>query len=202
MRLNKRLELFCMMLPACLMIGGCGLDLEELFDELDLDDVAINIDRSVNVIQTEDPRNAPLPQQIVDRGDTIIIADNATIITDVSTQLVVEELPDITLLGLENITDFDVYLGYFVDDTFQSVLIFSGETLLIEYPCLSVIELVFEDDIDPFDGFVVDSFDLTGSEFINPFDFECGDAVIITIDPFAVDVSTEPFGAERIDLFP
>lgn len=184
-----------MLLPAWMMVGGCGFDLGDLLDDLDLDDIELNIDRSVNVVQTVDPRGAPLPPPIVDRGDTIIITDNATVVTDVSTDLIIEELPDITLLGLENITEFDIFLEFFVDDTLQRVLIFSGETLLIEYPCLGVIELVSEEDYDPIDGFFVDAFDLSGSQFVNPFDFECGDAVIVTIDPFAVDIQTE-----RIDL--
>lgn len=173
------------------MGGNCDIDLDDLLD--DLENIEININNSVNEVQVRDPRDpgTTLPNGFNNSGDTIIIAPGATIITDPSTQLVVEELPDITLLGFENITGFDIYIQYLVEGELQGILVFDGETILIEYPCLFDIELVSEDDFDPFSGELVDSFDLTGIFFENPFDFECGDALIITIDPIEIQASVE-----------
>jgi len=182
-------------LVACLAAAGCNFDFEEVLDELE--ELELTIDRSVNIIQDDDPRTVILPDAFYDRGDTIIIGDDVDVIVDVSTQLVIEELPDITLVGLENVTGFDIYLTFYVDGDLQGVLVFNGETLLLEYPCLSLIELIGEEDFDPFSGVFVDEFDLTGTDFFNPVDFDCGDAIIITIDPFAVSAT-----AERIDLIP
>ncbi len=72
---------------------------------------------------------------------------------------------------------------------------YDGETLLLEYPCLFLIELLEEQDFDPFTGEFVDIFDLSGAFFENPFDFECGDALILTIDE--VSIVAQP---ERINL--
>jgi hypothetical protein len=177
-----------------LVASGCGVlgggDVLE-----DLEDLELRIDRSVNIIQEDDPRRVAPPAGFVDRGDTVIIADDVDIIVDVSEDLVVEELPDITLVGLENLTGYDIYVTYAVDGDVQGALVYEGETLLLEYFCLEVIELILEEDFDPVTGLFVDEFDLGNAEFINPFDFECGEALIITFDP--VEVIAVP---ERIDL--
>jgi hypothetical protein len=182
-------------LAVCLAATGCNLDLEDVLDELE--ELELTIDRSVNVIQADDPRTVILPTEFDDRGDTIIIDNGVDVIVDVSEQLVIAELPNITLVGFENVTGYDIYVTFLVDGDLQGVLVFDGETLLLEYPCLSLIELLDEEDFDPFSGVFIDEFDLRGTDFWNPFDFECGDAIIITIDPFAVSAT-----AERIDLIP
>ena len=109
----------------------------------------------------------------------------------------VVELPDRTVLGFENDTGWDIYITYYADDEFQGVYVYDGEALLLEYPCLSVIELISEDDVDPYTGVLVDSFDLTGVDFFNPDDFFCGDAFILNFDPYSVSAR-----AEVIDLLP
>lgn len=185
----------CLMALACgvagLSMGGCP-DLEEILD--DLEELEINIDNSVDVIQSRDPRdpNFAFPR---DFNQPIIIGANVDVIVDISSDLVVEVLPDITLLGFENLTGFDIYVTYFVDGVEQGILVFDGETLLLEYPCIELLELFTEEDFDPFDGVFVDEFDLTDAFFENPFDFVCGEALILTFDPFAVTAT-----AERIDL--
>lgn len=169
--------------------AGCNIDIDELEDLLE--DIEININNAVNTIQTDDPRQIALPQPVVDRGNTIIINQTVNVIVDVSNQLVVEELPDITLIGFENITGFDIYLQYLVDGELQGVFVFDGETLLLEYPCLADIQLLSEEDFDVFSGIFIQEFDLSSVLLLNPFDFECGQAVILTIDPFSVSASTE-----------
>ncbi|HUU96439.1 MAG TPA: hypothetical protein VM487_11915 [Phycisphaerae bacterium] len=163
-------------------LGGCP----RLLDALE--ELEIEIENEVDVIQRDDPRNLPLPVGATS-GDTIIITGD--IIIDISEQLVVEELPDITLVGLENLTGYDIFLEYFADDALESALILSGETLFIEYPCLDALELISERDFDPFDGFFVDEFDLSGFPYFNGIDFFCGEAIIITITPDAIDTTYE-----------
>jgi hypothetical protein len=75
--------------------------------------------------------------------------------------------------------------------------VYDGEALLLDYPCLDVIELISEDDVDPVSGLLVDSFDLTGDNYFNPDDFFCGDAFILNFDPFSISAR-----AEVINLLP
>ncbi|HEY3243820.1 MAG TPA: hypothetical protein VGM03_10755, partial [Phycisphaerae bacterium] len=134
--------------------------------------------RAVNRVQDEDPRTIALPADAVQRNDTVVIEQQTTVITDVHQQLVVEDLPDITLLGIENQTGCDIFVEFFVNGVRQSGFVLDGETVLLEYPCLDTIELDTEDDFDPFTGDFVASFDLTAAVFTNPEDFICGDAFI------------------------
>lgn len=175
---------------------GCNTNLADLLDELDLDDIEIIINNAINTPQTVDPRSGPLPADFDGRGNTIVLVDEVVFVDDVSTDLAGVNLPDITLLGFENITGFDIYIEYTVDGVIQSVLVLDGETLLLDYPCIFDLELLLEEDYDPVSGSFIQAFDLTGSIFLNPDDFFCGDAFIITFDPVAIEA-----GAEAIDLF-
>jgi hypothetical protein len=158
---------------------------------------AERLDQAVGPVQTTDPRTATLPDPLVQQGDTIIINQEVNIIVDPAVDLVVEELPDETVLGIDNQTGFDMYIRYLADADLQGVYVYDGETLLLDYPCLGRIELLSEDDIDPDTLLLVDSFDLTDSTFVNPDDFICGDALIITFDPLAITVDVN-----AIDLLP
>lgn len=173
------------------LVGGCPTDFEDVLQNLEL-----TIDNSVGVIQTDDPRDiVVLPDEFDDRGDTIIIDDSADVIADITDDLTVEVLPDITILGFENLTGYDIYVTYAVDGEDQGVLVYDGETLLLEYNCLTFIELVWEEDFDPVTGVFVDEYDLSDTNFLSPLDFDCGEALIVTIDPFGVSAT-----AELIDL--
>ncbi len=167
---------------------GCQID--------DLDDVIEELLDAVGDIQISVSDN-DLPPVLVDQGDTIIIDNSVTIIGDPATDIHFDLLPDLTLLGFENLTGFEIYVEYLVDGEFQSIFVYDGETLLLEYPCLLDVELLLEEDIDPFTGFIVDSFDLSGIIFFNPDDFVCGEALILTFDPLSVSASVE-----IIDLVP
>lgn len=188
---RHRLGAGILLCVSLLLPGGCP-DFDDLEDLLE--DIELEIDAAVAPIQTQDPRFVPLPQPLVDSGDTVIINNNVTVVNDISEQLVYEELPDITLLGFENLVGLDAYYRYLVDGELQEVFVFAGETLLLEYPCLNDVELISEDYFD-FDGFFVEGFDLSGAFFENPFDFECGDAFIITFTPDDISIDVE-----RIDL--
>ena len=194
---TRKSLLACFMAVIVLPFGtGCNTDLAELLDELDLDDIEIIINNAINTPQVVDPRVGPLPADFGPRGNTIVLSDDAVFVDDVSTDLAGSNLPDITLLGFENITGFDIYIEYIVDGAPQSVFVLDGETVLLEYPCIFDLELLLEEDFDTFDGLFVQAFDLTGTFFLNPDDFFCGDAFIITFDPVAIEA-----GVEVIDLF-
>jgi hypothetical protein len=105
--------------------------------------------------------------------------------------LIVVDLPDWTELSFENYTGWDLYITYYADGVWQDAYVYDGESLLLEYPCLDLIELVSEDDIDPITGVLVDSFDLTGEGFLNPDDFICGDTFILTFDAFSINARAE-----------
>lgn len=168
--------------PDTVVIGGGGRA---------IDRAAGRILAAVDIVQTEDVRVVELPPAAVSRGDVVTVREEVTVITDVRQQIVVERLPDVTLLGFENDTGFDIFVRYFADGVDQGIFVFDRETVLLEYPCLDVIELDTEDDFDPFTGEFVASFDLRDAVFFNPEDFICGDAFIITIDPFGVLASPE-----------
>ena len=174
------------------LAAGCSGPI--VIGEGDAEDVIGRLIAAVGTIQT---RPQSLPPVLVDRGDTIIIDNSVTIIEDPTHDIAVVELPDRTVLGFENDTGWDIYITYYADDEFQSVYVYDGEALLLGYPCLSVIELISEDDVDPYTGGLVDSFDLTGADFFNPDNFFCGDAFILNFDPYSVSAR-----AEVIDLRP
>jgi hypothetical protein len=171
-------------------VTGCGAQVSDLLANLELQIIS-----SVDRIQTEDPRTIVLPPPIVDRGDAILIEEEVEIIISIQEQLVIETLPDITLLGFENLTGYDIYLTYLADGVVQEVFVFNGETLLLEYPCLDSVQLLVEEDYNVFGEFV-QSIDLF-ADYFNPEDFFCGEALILTLDPFEVSASIEV-----IDLFP
>ena len=131
------------------------------------------------------------------QGDLILIDVGVTIIDNPAQDIVLAQLPNLTVLGFENDTDWDIYIKYFADGELQGVYVYQGEALLLGYPCLDVVALISEDDIDPFTGELVGSFNLSGSDFFNPEDFFCGDALILNFDPFSVSAR-----AEVIDLSP
>ena len=161
---------------------------------IDTGDIFARLADAVGVIQTQ-PQT--LPPVLVQEGDTILIDASVTIIDDPAQDILVVELPDSTVLGFENDTGWDIYIQYFADGELQAVYVYDGEALLLEYPCLSVIELISEDDIDPDTGLLVDSFDLTGDNYFNPDDFVCGDAFILNFDPYSIYAR-----AEVVDLLP
>ena len=165
------------------LVAGCPSDTGG-----GIEDIAARLLNAVGVVQTQ-PQT--LPPALVQEGRTISIDASVTIISDPARDLVVVELPNRTVLGFENDTGWDVYLTYYADDQFQGAYVYDGEALLLDYPCLSTIELISEDDVDPGTGLLVDSFDLTGDNYFNPDDFSCGDAFILTFDPLAVSARAE-----------
>lgn len=178
-------------------IAGCPSsdDIEDILDELG--DIEIEIEQNVNEIQTVIPVNDDFPDVLIeDTGpDVIIIDDDATIITNVQETIIIEELPNLNIVGFENLTFFDAYYEYFVNGVYQAVFVFSGETLLIEYPCLEDIEIVSEQYFEVDTGLLVDSFELDGAVFFRPDDFDCGDAFIVSfseedivVDTLAIDL--------------
>lgn len=176
-------------------LTGCPGDLADILDELDLEDIELRITSNVAPLQQQDPRLIVLPQPVLDRGDTVIINNNVVIVNDVQQDVIIAELPDSLLLGFENITGFDAYIRYLVDGVEQGIFVFDGETLLLDYPCAETVDLLSEEHFDVFTGELVEAFDLSDFLFDLGFDFECGDAFIITFAP--EDIGTR---VELIDL--
>lgn len=170
--------------------GGCPIRIDNLLAE-----ISTAINDSVDSLQTEDWEDLDVAG-LEEQGDTVVINQNVTVITNVEEDLVVEELPDINLIGFENLTGFDIFVRYLADADEQGVLVYDGETLLLEYPCLGSIELLSEDDFDIYTGEFVQGFDIVGSLFLNPEDFLCGDAIILTFDPDGIVQNIE-----LIDLY-
>ena len=153
-------------------------------DDLDdvIEEIADLLDQEIEIYQQRDPRQIALPDALVTSGDTVIINNNVNVITDVRQDIVVDVLPDIVLVGFENLTGLDGYYTYFVEDELQSIFVFDGETLLLEYPCLTDIELIAEEYFDPVSGTFIEGFDIDDGLFLNPEDFTCGEALIFTFD--------------------
>jgi hypothetical protein len=186
--LKEKKLCFAAMCCAMMLIpfgAACNTNLADLLDELDLDDLEINIYNSVNDVQVVDPRDEVIPG-----GNTIVLQPEVIFVDDISDDLDDSSLPDITLLAWENQTGFDLYLEYAVDGILQSIFVFDGETIFLEYPCLFDIELLLEEDYDPLTGQLVFFDDtLPGTIFFNPDDFICGDAVIFTfIDDIFLEI--------------
>lgn len=165
------------------LVAGCPSGIG-----IDIEDIVARLTSAVGPIQT---RPQELPPVLVQEGHTILIDASVTIINDPIRDLVVVELPNRTVLGFENDTGWDIYIRYYADDELQGVYVYDGEVLLLDYPCLSIVELISEDDIDPGTGLRVDSFDLTGADFFNPEDFYCGDAFILNFDPWTISARAE-----------
>lgn len=166
---------------------GCVDELEDV-----LSDIEFKIFNEVDTLQRDDPRDIILPAGAVDAGNTVVINNNVTVVNNIREDIVVEELPDVTLVGFENLTGLDAYYVFLADGEEQSVFVYDGETLLLEYFCLFDIELIAEEYYDPFDGALVEAFDLADAFFVNPDDFICGDAVIFTFDDLGVIFDVTP----------
>ena len=187
---------------AILSLCGCSIDLNVTPGDgsdsgTDGDNGAITrLADSVGTVQTADPRDVQLPDALSSSGDTVVIDADVHVIVDIEQDLEVVDLPDSTVVGFDNQTGYDLYIRFLADGDFQGVYVYDGDTLLLDYPCLDEIELLSEDDIDPFTGEVFDSFDLF-EVYVNPDDFMCGDALILPFEPADVQIVVE-----YIDLLP
>ena len=151
---------------------------------------------SVGNVQADDPRDVALPHALASAGDTVVINADVHVIVNIEQDLEEVDLPDSTIVGFDNQTGYDLYIRFLADGDLQGVYVYDGDTLLLEYPCLGTIELLSEDDIDPFTGEIFDSFDLF-EVYVNPDDFICGDALILPFEPADVQIVVE-----YIDLLP
>jgi hypothetical protein len=176
------------LLAVCLAAGGCPTAVPGPADGAGgLQHAADVINGRGGVIQSEDPRDLSPPSD-----QDIVIDETAALIDDVLADLDPATLDQIVLVAIENHTDFDLSVGYNVDDEFQGVFVFSGETLLLEYDCFDRIELLFEDDFEPETGLFVGGFDLLDSLFVRPDNFLCGDVLFVTFTPDEITAVAEP----------
>ena len=166
------------------LMGGCTINVAGL------EDAVSRLAQAVELVQINDPRDVELPDALVEIGGEVVLDSDVDVIVDIEEDLDVVYLPDSTVVGFDNQTGLDIYLQFYADDELQGVYVFDGETLLLDYPCLTSIELATEDDIDPVTGFIIDSFELSGTYF-NPDDFICGDAIIFPFEPAATEIVIE-----------
>jgi hypothetical protein len=137
-----------------------------------------------------------LPAALDNLGDTVALSSDATVIIDLAT-FNPPPAAEFILLGLQNFTNFDIFVHYTVDGAAQGVLVLDGQMLLIEYPCLNSVELSLEDDFDIGTGDYSGSFDLSTTQLFNPDDFVCGDALVLVFLPDALVAY-----AQSADAFP
>ncbi|MEW6251372.1 MAG: hypothetical protein AB1716_12050 [Planctomycetota bacterium] len=182
----RRRGLVLVACAAVVAVGGCPIRLGE--DALE--DAEIRIGGAIAPVQVVDPRSATLPVEFGGEGEAIVVDAEVGLVTDISTDVIVEEVPDLLLLGFENLTGTDIYLEYLVDGEFQAVFVFDGETLLLDYFCAEEVVLITEEHFDPVTGVLIEFFEFE-EVFLLGFDYECGDALIFTFTP--IEILVEPF---------
>jgi hypothetical protein len=166
---------------------GCISGVDEFLD--DLESIEIDLGGLIDVFQgTLTP-----PDYYTDE---IIIQEDVVIVDDVTDDLHGVVLADVTLLGIENLTGFDISVTYLVDGVLQRVLVFDGETLLLDYACIFELEILSEEDYNPFTGALEQEFVFEDLFFLEGVDYFCGEAVILTFDPVTVTFEV----ADRVDL--
>jgi hypothetical protein len=143
--------------------------------------VTAGLTAAIEVFQVEDTRFIALPEAAVQRGDVILVDPDVVQITTVE-ELVVNPLPDVTVLGLKNRSGFDAFFRYVVDGEPQAVFVFDQETLVLQYPCLQTIEFLSQEEFEPVTGAFAGSFPASLVELSNPTGFSCGDALILQIN--------------------
>lgn len=145
---------------------------------------------AIGVVQIEDPRFIALPDAAIQRGDIVSIDPDAIQITTVE-QLVVNPLPDMTVLALKSISGFDIFIRYIADGEPQAVFVYDNETLVLQYPCIRTLEFVTQDEFEPVTGLFVDTFPVSTELLNNPVNFTCGDAIVLAMDAEGVVPSTQ-----------
>lgn len=143
---------------------------------------AARVSGAVSAVQVADPRQVALPPALTAQGGAVVIDASARFLSDVEQQLDVAQVPVDLVLGFENVSAFDGYYTYRIDGVSQSVFVFPGQTVLLEYPCPQEVQLLSEAYFDPTTGAQVSSFTPTDALFGNPDRFRCGDALILLLD--------------------
>lgn len=186
-------RVFLPLIGGLLILAGLGAtgcivvdDAEDVIEEL-----SEALDEFIEELQELDPRVVVLPPGFRERDDEIVIDDDVELIDDVLEDLDEEDLANINLLGFVNLTGFDVFISFEADGEFQGILVFNGETLLLEYDCLTDVELLGQDNFDVDSGVFVEGFDFTDALFLNPDDFLCGDGLILTLEEGESDLTVE-----------
>lgn len=153
------------------------------------------LENTVVTVQTVSPLDIALPETLVTLNDTVVIQPDVIVISDIQTQLVPLNLSGDTVLGFVNDSGADVFIEFLADGVVQDVFVLDGDTLLLDFPCLTQVDLLSSIELDPVTGDVLVILDLSGETFLNPDDFICGDAVLMTFFPESISV-----GLDVIDL--
>lgn len=175
------------------VLTACNTDLNDLIDRFTDPDIARIEGRfgdRGSRLQQQDPRNLVLPNELANRGDTVVINNQVTVINNFQEDVVVVEVPDSVWLVFDNLTGDDIYVEYLADNAPQSVFVLDGDTLILEYPCLATIDLLSEEHFDVFTGASVDFFNLDVPLDRGP-NFECGEALLFSFEPDGVFVEPD-----------
>lgn len=158
------------------LLGLSGDDLEDVLDEIEdaLDDTYI-------AIQQQSQTSIIVP----DTGGNldVVLSQNVLVVDDPSADLAFVSLPNIVLLGFENLSGLDLFVVYRVDGVEQSIFVYDGETVLLSYPCFADFELIADYAYEPFSGAYFGLVEYQDFYFVNPTDFICGDYLLITYEP-------------------
>jgi hypothetical protein len=181
---------FSVMVCLAMVLGGGACPNATV--NIELDQAVENIDRSVTTIQETDVTTIDVPEAAVERDDVVVVEETAIVITNVREDFIVRPVEDFLVLGFDNQTGRDIFVDYEVDGDFQSVFVFDNETVLIEYNCILEVHLLGEDDYDPFTDEFIESFDLADFFYFEGEDYDCGDLLVLTIDPRGVAPDASP----------
>lgn len=143
--------------------------------------VAAAVNDTIDNLQETDIFNGPRPQGADDRGFDVDLRDGVNVITDPEVDLRDIKVDAATLLAFDNDTRFDMFIDFEVDGVPQSVLVYAGETTLLEYPCFATIVPLAEWDFDPASGDYVGGYDLGGTPNMDMFP---GDPTMGDFDDF------------------
>ncbi len=176
-------------LALVVQIGGCPLGAGVVTQGLLL------LEQTAVIVQDVDPRDIVLPDSLVILNDSVVIEPDVVVITDIQTQLAGADPTGDTVLGFTNVSGSDLFIEFQADGVVQDIFVLDGDTLLLDFPCLSTIDLLESIEVDPVTGDVLTTLDLTGLTLFNPQDFICGDSVLMTFNPDSVTI-----GLDVIDL--
>lgn len=98
-------------------------------------------------------------------------------------------------VAFTNVTGNDIWVEYFIDNTEQSVYVYSGDSLVVEYDCNLfsplLIATVAEVDFDPVTGSFLAAFPFTQLNIARGT-FDCGDLVEFTFTPNEANANVTP----------
>ena len=171
---------------ALALLTGCNVDSTQL--EQLIQQAGDQVNRTIDNLQNNGPGTFVIPSGATQ--DNWNLAPDAQFINNFDQQVTPSEVSDTSFLAFDNQTGFDIYLQYTVDGTGEAIFVADGETALLQYPCIGEVVLDTEDDFDPVTGDAGQTWNFNNVSYSNPYDFGCGDLLLLTINPDGVSQDT------------